>query len=79
MAANKTSIIAVAIMSLTSYILVLVALRIDKVSYVAPVREVSVVFGALLGALVLKEPFARAKVVGSALIFVGIVCIGLVR
>lgn len=77
--ANKTSIVAVAIMFIASFTLVLMALTRDKVSYVAPVREVSVVFGALLGTLVLKEPFGKAKLAGSALIFVGIVCIGLVR
>src|SRR5205823_757610 len=69
---NKVSIVAVAIMFISSFTLVLMALTTDKVSYVAPVREVSVVFGALLGTLVLKEPFAKAKVVGSALIFAGI-------
>ena len=57
--------------------LVLAALTTTQVSYVSPVREVSVVFGALLGTLVLREPFARAKIVGAALIFAGIVCIGL--
>ena len=77
--ANKPSMVAVAIMFITSFTLVLTALTLDKVSYVAPVREVSVVFGAILGALVLKEPFAKAKIVGSILIFAGIVCIGLIR
>jgi drug/metabolite transporter (DMT)-like permease len=35
------------------------------------------VFGALLGTLALREPFAGAKVLGSLLIFGGIVAIGL--
>lgn len=74
---NWVSIIAVGVLSVGAYLIVLVALTLSKVSYVAPVREISVVFGALLGAMLLREPFARSKLVGSALIFMGIACIGL--
>lgn len=74
---NKASILAVAVMNVAAFLLVLIALTISKASYVSPVREVSVVFGALLGTLLLREPFAAAKVAGSALIFVGIFCIAL--
>lgn len=76
---NRPTILAVAALSVGTYLLVLFALTTSKVSYVSPVREVSVLFGALLGTLVLKEPFARMKLVGSLLIFAGIVCIGLAR
>lgn len=74
---NKRSILAVGAMSLCGFLMVLFALTVSQVSYVAPVREISVVFGALLGALVLREPFARVKLVGSVLIFGGIVLISL--
>ncbi len=74
---NKRSIMAVGVMSLCGFLLVLFALTVSQVSYVAPVREISVVFGAVLGALVLREPFARVKIAGSALIFAGIVLISL--
>jgi uncharacterized membrane protein len=53
----------------------LIALSGSQVSYVASVREMSIVFGALLGALVLREPFGRTKILGAALIFAGIVAI----
>jgi drug/metabolite transporter (DMT)-like permease len=76
---NKASVITVAIMSTAAYLVTLLALTVAKVSYVTPVREVSVVFGALLGAVVLKEAFGGIKVAGSVLIFAGIVCIGLAR
>jgi drug/metabolite transporter (DMT)-like permease len=75
--ANKVSVVAVAIMSAAAYLITLLALTVAKVSYVTPVREVSVVFGAILGAVVLREAFGVAKIAGSVLIFVGILCIGL--
>jgi uncharacterized membrane protein len=74
---NKRSLMAVGVMSLSGFLMVLFALTMSQVSYVAPVREISVVFGALLGALVLREPFARVKLVGSVFIFSGIVLISL--
>lgn len=76
---NLPSVAAVGIMFTASYSLVLLALTTSKVSYVSPIREISVVFGALLGTLALREPFAPSKVGGSALIFAGIVMISLAR
>lgn len=75
--ANKAAIVAVALMSVGSFLLVLSALTSSQVSYVASVREVSVVFGAALGALVLRERFGGSKILGAVLILAGIVCIGL--
>ncbi|MDQ3928045.1 MAG: DMT family transporter [Chloroflexota bacterium] len=74
---NRLSVLAVGVMSLCGFLLVLLALTTSQVSYVSPVREVSVVFGAILGTLVLREPFARVKLAGSVLIFAGIVLISL--
>ncbi|MDQ2906297.1 MAG: EamA family transporter [Ktedonobacteraceae bacterium] len=74
---SKLKIIVASIMSLTTYLLVLFALTGNKVSYIASAREVSVVFAALLGAVVLRESFGKQKVVGSLCIFAGIVCIAL--
>ncbi|MDQ3929073.1 MAG: EamA family transporter [Chloroflexota bacterium] len=75
---NKASILAVGVMSLCSFLMVLFALTMTQVTYVSPVREISVMFGAVLGALVLREPFPRVKIAGSVLIFIGIVLISLV-
>jgi drug/metabolite transporter (DMT)-like permease len=60
-----------------AYLLVLLALRTAAVAYVSSVREISVVFAAALGTLVLREAFGEKKILGSLLIFAGIVCIGL--
>ena len=61
-------------MALT-YQLVLFALRLAPIPYVGGVREISVVFGALAGWLVLGEKLGPRRVVGSIVIFVGVLCI----
>ena len=48
-------VIAIAILSPLSYILVLTAMVFTPVSLVAPAREVSILFAALMGAHLLKE------------------------
>jgi uncharacterized membrane protein len=64
---------------LFTYLLVLFALKISKVSYPAAAREVSIVFSALLGTIWLKEKNAPQKVMGAVLISLGVVLIGLSR
>jgi drug/metabolite transporter (DMT)-like permease len=77
--AGRLSIVAVAVMTVLAFVLVLTAMSFSKVSYVSAVREMSVVVAALLGVLVLREPFGMTRVVGSALIFAGVFCIGLAK
>lgn len=74
---NWPTVLATAVMFVAAYALVLTALATTQVAYVASVREMSVVVGAVLGTLVLRESFGAAKVFGAILIFVGIVAIGL--
>ncbi|HEX9068945.1 MAG TPA: EamA family transporter [Ktedonobacterales bacterium] len=69
------SIITASLILFAPFLLVLIALQHSQVSYVASVRECSVVFGAALGALVLREPFGRVRVAGAVIVFAGIVCI----
>jgi drug/metabolite transporter (DMT)-like permease len=75
--AHKAAIVLVAILSVGAYLLVLLALTRSPVSYVAAVREVAVVAGAVLGTIVLREPFGAAKILGAVLLFAGILCIAL--
>jgi drug/metabolite transporter (DMT)-like permease len=75
--ANRFRIVAVAVMFVLSYLLVLIALRGAQVSYVSAVRGLAVVFAAVLGITLLREPFARMKLWGSLLLFAGIACIEL--
>jgi len=73
--AYRTELLGVAVLSPLGYILVLFALVVAPVSLVAPAREVSIVFGALLGARLFAEGDARRRVAGSFLILAGIVAL----
>ena len=76
---NKIQIIIVGFLDLFTYLLILFALRISKVSYVAAAREVSIVFSAFLGIMLLQEKNAPQKLAGSVLISLGVILIGLSR
>jgi drug/metabolite transporter (DMT)-like permease len=76
---NKIKIIGVGFLQLFTYLLILFALQISKVSYVAAVREVSIVFSALIGILLLREKNAPQKLFGAFLICSGVVLISISR
>jgi uncharacterized membrane protein len=56
-----------------AYVLVLTAMTLAPVSYVAPVREVSMLFGAFLGAHVLGERDLRRRALAAAGMIAGVV------
>ncbi|NDI33892.1 DMT family transporter [Chengkuizengella sediminis] len=58
-----------------AYILVLIVMTEVPVSYVSPLRETSIVIGSILGFLFLKENFGVNKLLGSIIIFAGVVII----
>jgi drug/metabolite transporter (DMT)-like permease len=58
------------------YLLVLFAVRIAPVSYVAPARELSIVFGTLLGVTVLGERHPASRLAGATLILAGVLLLG---
>jgi drug/metabolite transporter (DMT)-like permease len=60
-----------------TYCIVLAAFRLAPVSYVVPMREVSIVFGALLGVYLLGEPFGRTRIAACAIVAAGVIAIGI--
>ena len=72
---NRWSIVVAGLLTFLAYGLVLTAFSLSRVSYVAPAREVGIVVGVLMGVLILKEPFGRARLAGSAVIVSGLVLI----
>jgi uncharacterized membrane protein len=76
---NKIPILIVGFLDLFTYLMILFALQISKVSYVAAVREVSIVFSALIGIMLLQEKNASQKLLGAVLISLGVVLIGFSR
>lgn len=67
--------IGAAALAPAAYILVLAALSFTAVSAVAPAREVSVLFGVLLGGRLLGERHLLRRLCGAAAIVAGIVAI----
>jgi len=74
---NKGPVLIDGFLVLFTYLMILFAFRLSKVSYVVAAREVSIVFSAFLGILWLKEKHASQKIAGAALIAAGVVFIGL--
>ena len=60
-----------------SYVMVLYALQIAPLSHVAPAREVSMLFAALLGGHLLGEGDRLARLCGAACIGLGVVALAL--
>jgi len=64
--------IGVAVLSPLSYILVLTALRLAPVSYVAPAREISILFGAIIGSRWLAEGETPRRLAAVSCMLLGI-------
>lgn len=69
-------ILPAGVMSPLGYLLTLLAFRIEHVAYVTTVRQVSIVFGVILGSLLLREPYGRIRLLASAIMFAGMLLIG---
>lgn len=73
----RTQAVGAAVLSPLAYILVLAALSFTAVSAVAPAREVSVLFGVLLGRRLLNEGSLRRRLVAAVAIVAGIVAVAI--
>lgn len=70
--AQRRAIVIVGLLSPAAYTLVLLAVQIAPLSYVAPVREISMLVGTFVGASLLKEAVRPAQVAGAALMLLGV-------
>lgn len=75
--ASWRQVIVVAVLSPVAYILVLIAMQTTSVALVAPVRESSIVIGALLGWWFLREPDPVRRVCGAVVVAVGITLVAI--
>jgi uncharacterized membrane protein len=76
---HKGAIAMVGFLSGFTYLMILFALTMSKVSYVAAVREVSIVLSAYFGIAYLGEKQGKQKLLGAVLICLGVIAIGLSR
>ncbi len=69
---NWPRLMAGTVMTVAAYTSVLVALSLTSASYVVAGRGLSVVIGALLGSLLLKESAGKIRIMGAALMVMGL-------
>lgn len=76
-AVNRTPALVVAILSPLAYMLVLTALALSPVSYVAPAREIGILFGVVLGARSLAEAEPARRSLAAVLMVGGVIALAL--
>jgi drug/metabolite transporter (DMT)-like permease len=67
--------VGVAILSPLAYVFILYALTVAPVSVVAPLREISIVIGAFMGAHVLREGQLGRRLIAASIMLLGIVAL----
>lgn len=74
---HRMEAFGIAILNPLSYIMVLTALTFTPVSYVAPSREVSVLFGIVLGARLLAEGDIKRRLIAAGMIVTGVIALAI--
>ncbi|WP_099159696.1 EamA family transporter [Virgibacillus ndiopensis] len=72
---HRKEAIGVGILNPLAYILVLSAMTFAPVSYVAPVREVSILIGTIIGTKLLAEGFGMRRIIAAATMITGIIIV----
>jgi drug/metabolite transporter (DMT)-like permease len=73
MRGNRWTVIGCGVASATAYGLVIYAMSLGAMAVVSSLRETSVIFATIIGALFLREPFGTARIQAAALVAVGII------
>lgn len=74
---HRGRVLAIALLSPFSYMLMLLALQVSPVSHVAPAREVSILIGTYLGGRVLGESQRWRRVIAAAAFAAGVIALTL--
>lgn len=74
---NWRTILLGSILAPGSYLLFLFAMQLTPLAHIAPIREISTVFGTVLGIIVLREQQGWRRIAMSMLITCGIITIAL--
>jgi drug/metabolite transporter (DMT)-like permease len=74
---NRGYLLIGGVLGLVAYMLALFAYTFAPLSYSGAIREVSAVIGAFLGWRFLKEEMGGVRVVGSAIVFAGVLVIAI--
>lgn len=76
---NWKSALVGGILGVITYGLALYALGLGAIAEIAALRETSIVFAALIGALFLKEAFGPRRMLAAVLVAVGVIALQLTR
>jgi uncharacterized membrane protein len=76
---GKWDIPVIALLQNASYLLILLALQMSKVSYVVAFRQVAALFGAALGVIFLKEKHGKTRMIGAAILTLGLILIAFAK
>lgn len=74
---HRKEAIGVGILNPLAYILILTTMVFTPVSHVAPVRELSILFGAIMGTVLLSEGFGKRRIIAAGIMVVGVVAVAL--
>ena len=74
---SRREALIIGILSPAAFLMILFAMQLAPVSQVAPLREISMLFGALAGGMHFGERFGRARLAGIVSIAVGAVLVTL--
>ncbi len=74
---NKKYALGVAVLNPLSYILVLTAMIFTPVSYVAPMREISILIGTFMGAKMLSEADSKRRLSAACIMIFGVVALAM--
>jgi len=75
MRAKPGKISAGALAAATAYAMVIYAMSVAPMAMVSSLRETSVIFAALIGTLMFREPFGRQRIIAAILVCIGVVLI----
>ncbi len=74
---ERRAVLGIGLLEPGAYMMVLAALTIAPVSYVAPAREISILIGALIGWRLLGEGDVRRRMLGAGAIVLGVFALAL--
>lgn len=74
---NWKAVLVVTVLCFVAYFMIVTAMRLGAVAYVASLRNIGILFGVLLGATALKEQGLVWRASGAALMVAGILAIAL--
>ncbi len=74
---NWANAVGIGVLCPLAYILVLTAMVVSPVSYIAPAREISILIGTVMGTRLLSEKPSILKFIGSGAMLIGLIVMSL--